>query len=160
MNASSEQLDLPIEFRQFSRTWQPALASFFRALEENGDTQHFHPHPFSEDFLEKLSRYQGKDLYYVAVERNNVLAYGLLRGWDEGYAVPSLGIALLPNVRGTGLGKAFMHFLHVAARRKGALRIRLKVYPDNTRAVELYRGFGYVFQGIENEQMVGILTFK
>ena len=160
MKAISEQLDLPIEFRQFSPAWRAALAIFFRALEENGDAQHFHPHPFSEDFLDKLCKYQGKDLYYIAVERNNVLAYGLLRGWDEGYAVPSLGIALHPSVRGLGLGKAFMHFLHVAARRKGALRIRLKVYPSNSQAIELYKSLGYSFQGIENEQMVGSLTFK
>ena len=160
MNSIRAELTSPVEFRQFSPAWRQALAIFFRALEENGDAQHFHPHPFSEDFLDDLCQYQGKDLYYIVVEKNEVLAYGLLRGWDEGYAVPSLGIALHPDVRGLGLGKAFMHFLHVAARRKGALRIRLKVHPNNSRAIELYKNLGYSFHGIENEQMVGSLTFR
>jgi [ribosomal protein S18]-alanine N-acetyltransferase len=154
------ELYSPIEFRQFSPVWKSALAVFLRTLEKNGDAQYFHPHQFSDDALDKLCRYQGKDLYYVVVEANNVLAYGLLRGWDEGYVIPSLGIAIHPELRGLGLSKAFMHFLHIAARRKGALQIRLKVYPDNIRAIRLYKSLGYIFQGIENQQMVGSLTFK
>ena len=154
------ELYSPIEFRQFSPVWKSALAVFLHTLEENGDAQYFHPHQFSDDALDKLCRYQGKDLYYVAVEANNVLAYGLLRGWDEGYVIPSLGIAIHPELRGIGLSKAFMHFLHIAARRKGALQVRLKVYPDNIRAIRLYKSLGYIFQGIENQQLVGSLIFK
>lgn len=155
-----EELHSPFEFRQLTPAWKSALAVFLRTLDENGDAQYFHPHPFSEDVLDKLCKYQGKDLYYVVVESYKVLAYGLLRGWDEGYLVPSLGIAIHPELRGIGLAKAFMHFLHITARRNGALQIRLKVYPDNNRAIALYKSLGYVFEGIENEQVVGSLTFK
>jgi [ribosomal protein S18]-alanine N-acetyltransferase len=159
MNMSVESKP-PIEFKTFSSKWRFALAEFLQALEENGDEQYFHPHPSSDDYLKTLANYRGNDLYYIAVEENTVLAYGLLRGWDEGYGIPSLGIAVHPTVRGIGLSRAFMHFLHIAARRKGAVQIRLRVYPNNMKAIKLYQSLGYVFQGFENQQMVGILTLK
>ena len=36
-----------------------------------------------------------------------------------------------------------MDFLRLAAWRRGAKKIRLRVYPDNTAAVNLYRKLGY-----------------
>jgi [ribosomal protein S18]-alanine N-acetyltransferase len=154
----NRETSLPIEFRQFSSVWKPGLATFLQLLEENDDVKYFHPHPFTDEFLDSLSRHKGNDLYYVAVEAETVLAYGLLRGWDEGYTIPSLGIATHPQLRGIGLSRAFMHFLHLAARRQGALQIRLKVYPDNIRAIKLYESLDYVFRGFENRQMVWSLT--
>ena len=148
-----------IEFRLFSFEWSSALKDFFKALDENGDTSYFHPHPFTDEFLDKLSNYKGNDLYYIAAEANIVLAYGMLRGWDDGYIIPSLGIAIHPMARGLGLSKVFMHFLHFAAHRKGATQIRLKVYPDNLRAIRLYENFGYTFEGMENNQLVGRFIF-
>ena len=57
----------------------------------------------------------------------------------------SLGIALAPSARGLGLSRPLMLALHERAQAEGAPRIRLKVYPDNTAAVRLYEGLGYVF---------------
>jgi ribosomal protein S18 acetylase RimI-like enzyme len=51
-----------------------------------------------------------------------------------------------------------MLYLHAEARRRGAPRIRLKVYPENTAAVELYRSLGYVFEASERGQLVGFKT--
>jgi hypothetical protein len=45
---------------------------------------YFHPHPFTDDSTKTLARYCGKDLYYLLVDDNKVLAYGMLRGWDQG----------------------------------------------------------------------------
>ena len=144
-----------LEFRILDETWEQPLAEFFRALQKAGDYRHFHPHPLTEEEAKKRVQYKGEDLYYVLVEGHGVLGYGMLRGWDQGYEVPSLGIAMHPAVRGKGLGKLFMRFLHAAARRKGAGRIRLKVYPENTVAVKLYEGLGYDFQAEEAGQLVG-----
>jgi len=46
----------------------------------------------------------------------------MLRGWDEGYETPSLGIAVHPDARGLGLARTFMGFLHAAASFQGAAR--------------------------------------
>jgi len=146
-----------LEFRPVDRNLEQSLADFFRALKREGDEKRFHPHPLTDEEAKRRVRYSGKDLYYALLERDKVIGYGMLRGWDEGYEVPNLGIAIHPSVRGMGLSKLFMHFLHIVARRKGVSKVRLKVYPDNTKAVRLYEGLGYTFQTEEAEQLVGII---
>ena len=148
---------MPVEVRRLGPEWIGALEEFFRALGEAEGSKHFHPHPLTALEAERRCHYQGPDLYYILVEDGRVLGYGMLRGWDEGYAIPSLGIAIHPSERGKGLGKAFMHFLHAAAGRKGATQVRLKVHPDNTAAVALYEELGYTFHGQERGQLVGTL---
>jgi ribosomal protein S18 acetylase RimI-like enzyme len=142
---------------QLNPVWEKPLAEFFEVLHRGGDARWFHPHPLTASTASQLAHYSGLDLYYVMVDAGRVLGYGLLRGWDQGLEVPSLGIALIPEARGYGMGRTFMHFLHAAARRKGARRLRLKVYPENRSALALYRGMGYRFEGEENGQLVGYL---
>jgi ribosomal-protein-alanine N-acetyltransferase len=144
-----------LEFRRFSPEWADSLARFFSDLLSNGDENFFHPHPLTPEFAQELSRYSGRDLYYVAVLGDHVLAYGMLRGWDEGFAVPSLGIALHPDARGTGLARVWMGFLHAAAHRRGAVRVRLKVDRSNRAAFSLYQKLGYTFANDDRGELVG-----
>ncbi len=146
-----------LECRKLTAEWKKPLLAFLSALEEANDTDYFHPHPFTDDAVEKIIHSARKDLYYVLSEGNDVLGYGMLRGWDEGYEIPSLGIAIHPRVRNTGLGKVFMHFLNAAARRKGARKVRLKVKRENTRAAKLYESLGYNFLSEEKGYLVGFL---
>jgi ribosomal protein S18 acetylase RimI-like enzyme len=139
--------------------WQGALADLFRALRDAGDERLFHPHPLTDAEAARLARHRGRDLYCVLVEGGAVLGYGMLRGWDEGFDVPSLGVAIHPSARGRGYGERLTRFLHDEARRRGAARVRLKVHPDNAGAMRLYRRLGYVFQGEEHGQRVGVLEF-
>jgi ribosomal protein S18 acetylase RimI-like enzyme len=84
-----------------------------------------------------------------------VIAYGLLRGWDEGYDTPSLGIAVSPRSQRNGIGRRLMEHLHDVARARGATRVRLKVYRENTPAVRLYEAFGYSFEA-EGDELIGV----
>jgi [ribosomal protein S18]-alanine N-acetyltransferase len=152
MNLHVKQL----ECRKLTIDWKQPLANFLRDLEKVGDNKYFHPHPFTDEALNRVVQYTGRDIYYILVEEDNVLGYGLLRGWDEGYKIPSLGVAIHPSARKTGLGTMFMHFLHAAARRNGATQVRLRVYPDNIKALELYKRIGYKFKTKESEYLVGI----
>ena len=108
-----------LEFRGLVPELEEGLAACFEALRSNGDEGFFHPHPLTRDEARRLCRYRGQDLYYVATAGARVLGYGMLRGWDQGYAVPSLGIAIAPGCRGLGLARSFMAFLHAAARLAG-----------------------------------------
>ncbi len=147
----------PLEVRRLSPEWIKSLGAFFRDLREAGDEAYFHPHPLTDEQADALGYYQGLDLYYVMVQGDRVLGYGLLRGWDEGYQIPSLGIAIHPSARGRKLGLALMHFLHAAARQAGAAKVRLKVYSSNIAARRLYETIGYRFDSGEAGQLVGVL---
>ncbi len=144
-----------LEFRRPEPSLERGMAELFAALVGAGDDRTFHPHPFTPAAAAERVQYRGKDVYCLAVVGERVLAYGMLRGWDEGYEIPSLGIAIHPSARGIGLGRALMLYLHSEARRRGACKIRLKVYPDNAAAVGLYRTLGYEFSTTEQGQLVG-----
>jgi len=146
-----------IECRKLDPQWRHGLGELCRALEAAGDSAVFQPHAFDDAELDRLVNYKGMDLYYVMVSGPTVLGYGLLRGWDEGYAIPSLGIAIHPQRRRSGLGIALMHFLHAAARWRGAPKVRLRVRQDNAAAKALYQRLGYSFVATEGEYAVGFI---
>jgi ribosomal-protein-alanine N-acetyltransferase len=150
-----------LEIRRLATDWKPSLLVFFRALEAVDDAGFFQPHPFTDEAVEQILHSTHTDLYYVLVEGQEVLGYGMLRGWDEGYDVPSLGIAIHPRVRGTGLGRLLMHFLEAAAKCQGAQRVRLRVKLQNAAAARLYESLGYQFRAEEDgEYRVGFLELR
>jgi len=84
----------------------------------------------------------------------------MLRGWEEGYEVPSLGIAVAPDAEGRGYGRAMMHALASLARGRGASRIRLRVAADNARARGLYVSCGYQPTGFERGETIMELELR
>jgi ribosomal protein S18 acetylase RimI-like enzyme len=146
-----------LEIRIVNKAMDAPLKDFFVELATGGDEIFFHPHPFTPEEAIKRANYDGKDLYYVLVSTGEILGYGMLRGWDEGYEIPSLGIAIRSSYRGKGLGILLMHFLHAAAKMRGASRIRLKVNAENSNAIRLYEKFGYKFIDEENGELIGLV---
>lgn len=136
-----------------------ALVKLFTRISTDPVVVNFHPHPFTREEAHKIANWSGRDIYLGLFADGAQWGYGMLRGWDEHYDVPSLGIYLAPEARGRGLSRILMEALHDYARRAGASRIRLKVYPDNIVAVRLYERLGYRFQDVEAGQMVGYLQF-
>jgi ribosomal protein S18 acetylase RimI-like enzyme len=155
---TEDVLHAQLEIRRVAPELERPLAEFFAALVGAGDDRRFHPHPFTAEAAAERARYRGNDAYAVATAGGRVLGYGMLRGWDEGYVVPSLGIAIHPDARGIGLGRALMGYLHAEAARRGARKIRLKVYPENVGAVALYRSLGYDLSAREGDELVGTRT--
>jgi [ribosomal protein S18]-alanine N-acetyltransferase len=147
-----------IKFYRISSEWESALAEFFADLKSFGTDRVFHPHPFDAAEARRRATYTGGDEYHIAARGSTIVAYGMLRGWDEGYVTPSLGIAVHPEWQGRGIGRSMMEHLHHVARARGATRIRLKVYPANEVGIRLYESFGYDFAGEEHGQRVGVLT--
>jgi ribosomal-protein-alanine N-acetyltransferase len=150
-----------VEITQLCPTHASSLARFFSALREFGADEFFHPHSLLPSAATEVASYIGKDLYFVMLDGGEVIAYGMLRGWDEGYEIPSLGIAVAPDSIGQGVGRTMMFFLHLAARRAKAKEVRLRVDSKNTRAIGLYRSLGYVMeQSPEPHLLVGHLKLQ
>ena len=144
-------------FVRLSVEHQSTFARFLAALDANGDAEFFHPHGFDEDSsLEIVNRsLRGVDEYWLAVAGEDILAYGMLRGWDEGYDVPSLGLAVAPDHRGRGLARAMMLHLHDRAASRGAVRIRLKVDRRNLSALRIYEAQGYRLDDHSATELIG-----
>jgi len=119
---------------------------------------YFHPHEMDRSTAEAIAGYRGRDVYLVAWDGERAVAYGMLRGWDEGFAVPALGVAVVATAVGRGLGQAMMAALHREARRRGSTAVRLRVHPDNVRARRLYALVGYREVGVERGEIVMTLS--
>lgn len=67
---------------------------------------------------------------------------------EQGYgfvddATPELSVAVIPDHRGSGVGRALLEAVLVAARARGIRQVSLSVEPDNP-AERLYRSVGFV----------------
>jgi RimJ/RimL family protein N-acetyltransferase len=90
------------------------------------------------------------------------LAQGQVVGWCD--VIPlgrqalahggTLGMGLLPEWRGKGLGAALLHDTIEAARTFGLKRIQLGVFETNVRAAVLYRKFGFEDEGVRRKAVL------
>jgi len=106
-------------------------------------SENFYPHPFTLDYLSYAIK--SKDAYFIMTWNQTAVAYGLLRGWEEGYDIPSLGVTVDKNYRRLGLGKFMCRFLHAYAEFRGCKAVRVRVYKTNEVAKSLYDELGYKF---------------
>lgn len=140
-----------------NRDWAPALREFLLDLAMRKEDAFFCPHAADIETICGIVATKTLDQYLLLVDSSNVYGYGLLRGWDEGYEIPSLGLAIHESLRGCGFGRAFMHYLHATAKYRGADQIRLRVHKDNAHAIRLYRSLDYVMKqdGDQPGYMIG-----
>jgi len=123
-------------------------------LFEHISDDRFHPHPLTSAEAQRIAEYRGPDVYLVGWRGEAAVAYGMLRGWEAGYQVPSLGVAVAADEYRKGFGRQMMVALHAEAARRGASRVRLRVDPSNLPAVRLYQSFGYLATGEERGETV------
>jgi ribosomal protein S18 acetylase RimI-like enzyme len=145
-----------VEFRVVGPADEADLAEIFADVDET----FFRPHPFTCDEARRVVGYVGRDVYALLIDLDRPVAYGMLRGWNEGYSVPTLGIAVPTSVQGRGFGRLMMTHLHAEAGRRGATVVRLRVHPDNVRARRLYESLGYVYAGEDRGEMVMLFDLE
>jgi GNAT superfamily N-acetyltransferase len=142
-----------VEFHIARSEDEELLAEVFADM----DTTYFRPHPFTPDEARRLASYPGRDVYAILAVDGRPVAYGLLRGWDEGYATPSLGVAVRRSAQRRGYGRLMIESLHAVARARGASRVRLRVHRDNAVARHLYESLGYRYDGEERGELVMVV---
>jgi ribosomal protein S18 acetylase RimI-like enzyme len=158
-------IELPsgMTVKRLSTADAEALGRFFELLAADPDiVRFFHPHPLTQAFAASLcSRQEScRDRYFVMQYCGRFVAYSMLRGWDEGYAIPSFGGSTHPELRGAGLGRLLLLHAIVESRTTGANQLRLTVYKDNVRAVHLYRTIGFTFSDKNEHEFVGLFDLS
>lgn len=87
--------------------------------------------------------------YLVGDYEGEVIGYGGI--WVVFEEAHITNVAVAPEYRKAGVGRALMEELERAARSKAAHRIVLEVRPSNIAALALYRGLGYITSGLRKE---------
>lgn len=139
-----------------------------RFLEENdvpAVVRTFNPFPMTSETAERIARRPRRDRYYGAFTGGRMVGLSMLRGWDEGYSVPSFGVMVDHRFHGRGAGSRMLDYAIAEAARLGSERIRLSVFASNERAVRLYLSRGFVEDGRERVLLAGepderIVMFK
>ncbi|WP_062303358.1 ribosomal protein S18-alanine N-acetyltransferase [Demequina subtropica] len=89
----------------------------------------------TQDYLYGFARYRG-------LEVDGALAGYAVYGYD-GDAFHLMNLAVLPEVRGRGLGRALLEDFLAEARSEGVVDAWLEVAVDNDAALSLYRAHGF-----------------
>lgn len=134
------------------------LLCIFSDIKETKANSYFSPHKFTKTQANKICNNNGNDLYVISIENDITVGYGMLRGWDEGFQIPSLGIYISSLHRGSGIGKWFMNELHKLAKQRGSNKVRLTVKKDNLTAINLYKSLGYELADFNNSSFIGSLS--
>jgi len=119
---------------------------------------HFWPHDSDTTYL--ITLLTSKDYYAVATLDDEICAYGLLRGWSEGYSFPRLGIGVGNKFRQMGIATFMCNYLHFVAKLRGCDFVQLRVHKDNAIAYAMYRKLGYDMREQDENHWTGYFKCK
>ena len=136
-----------------------ALVSAY-AVAPPGYAKYFAPFPFETDSLHRILAERREDLYFVVLWDRAPVGIYMLRGFDQGYTIPSYGVWIAPDFSRRGLGWATLEHAVLICRTRGCKQLMLKVHPLNTLAKRLYEHFGFVQTAVDqhNDNLVYTLV--
>lgn len=139
-------------FRLIQASDRERLAAFFTRNQVNAVLETFTAFPLTSETAEMICGQEHKDRYYLYENDGQLLAFSMLRGWDEGYAIPSFGIFVDHNMHGKGVGSLVLERTIDEARKLGCTKVRLSVFASNPAAFHIYQKAG--FREHERSQIV------
>jgi putative acetyltransferase len=107
------------------------------------------------DLAERAERFRrtveadGSARLWVLEQDGRVVGY--LGAEESVPGVFSLGMAMLPEARGRGGGRALLEALEVHARRSEAHKLWLEVWADNAQAIAFYAATGFEVEGLKRD---------
>lgn len=125
---------------------EDTLKTFFGRNSRPEVTDLFTAFPLSGKEAERIAHHTGKDKYFLLSMNDTPVGFWMLRGWDEGFSVPSLGLFVDFEHQGKGFGRSIVREASRICKDLGCGAIRLSVYPQNKGAIGLYLSEGYIPQ--------------
>src|SRR5260370_41505168 len=82
----------------------PGLAQFLSS-QPAGHLEFFHPFAFDPDTIARLLTERRRDCWMGVWDSARLIAFFMLRGFDEGYETPRYGAVVDAGSRGFGIGR-------------------------------------------------------
>lgn len=116
----------------------------------------FVPFKIEEVAIHSMLKRAERDRYEGMFLEGELAGFYMLRGFDEGFTVPSYGVWVAPQYSGLGLATQSLSHVIAACRANGVSELMLKVHPQNTVAKKLYESFGFEQSGVDpkNQNLV------
>ncbi|MDX8445353.1 GNAT family N-acetyltransferase [Mesorhizobium captivum] len=131
--------------------------SFHRALDlvarERKDLSMLEAPPLEQTLQFMMGCIERGDPRFVAVVGGEVVGWCDItrHDWPIHAHRGTLGMGILPQYRGRGLGRKLIDATLAQAREAGFVRIELSVHSDNARAISLYGKAGFVMEGLQRD---------
>jgi len=119
------------------------VSKFFTENSVDAITCFFSPFELTAETARWIACEPHKDRFYLGKVNNQIVGFSMLRGWDEGFTVPSFGIFIDHRKHGLGFGKNLLDLTIEEAERLQCPKIRLSVFASNQPAFKLYLSRGF-----------------
>ncbi len=119
------------------------LAALFENNNVESVTRFFTPFTLTRETAQEIAQGEHRDRYYLGLADDRIIGFSMLRGWDEGYDVPSFGMFIDRQHQARGYGQQLLDLTIAAARQLGCEHIRLSVSTGNRPAYHLYQSRGF-----------------
>lgn len=91
------------------------------------------------------------DKYFGIFLSNKIVGFYMLRGFDDGFDIPSYGVIISSDYSNKGLSRLTLYHAFTFCKINGIKKIMLKVHPENTYAKNLYESVGFERTGFDEK---------
>jgi RimJ/RimL family protein N-acetyltransferase len=130
---------------------QAALVSAKLTAEKNDYIKHFTPFDFSESTIQKILTNKKLDKYFGLFVSQELAGFYMLRGFDEGFQVPSYGVWISSEYKNKSLSTLTLYHAFSFCKLNSIKSLMLKVHPDNVIAKNLYEKMGFKKTGTDSK---------
>jgi len=109
----------------------------------------FTPFNFDLPSVAGLLTGQGTDVFMGMYWEGRLIGFFMLRGWDDGYDVPSYGVLIDEKYSGYGLTRLSLKLAKSICKLRRVPRIMLKVNAGNKIAKRLFEEAGFNQTGVD-----------
>ena len=134
------------------------LVAFFEDNNVESITRFFIPFTLSRETARKIALEDHLDQYFLGYVESRIIGFSMLRGWEEGYSVPSFGMFIDRHQQHLGYGKQLLDLTIEAAKKLECKKIRLSVSAGNYPAYKIYKSRG--FEEIDRSKARNLLDEK
>ena len=122
-----------VEIKELQSEQASTLSALILNIPEDY-SKYFVPFSFKEDSITKIINDAVNDKYFGIFINDDLAGFYMLRGFDEGYEVPSYGVWISDKFSGLGLSKLTLQHAITFCKLNGLKKIMLKVHPENVIA--------------------------
>ena len=99
---------------------------------------------YSKNYIENILSKRKRDKYFGLFYNDELAGFYMLRGFDEGYDIPSYGVWISSEYQNKGLSTLTLYHAFSFCKLNKIKTLMLKVHPDNLVAKALYEKLGFV----------------
>jgi RimJ/RimL family protein N-acetyltransferase len=104
----------------------------------------FHVFGADEDAIAEILAARERDVYSGIFRGNALICLFMLRGWDEGFDIPSFGLVVAADCRGREVLTVALEAAKLISRFAEARRMMCKVHPENVAGTRGALRLGFV----------------